>query len=69
MTNCSIINNIRNNNYIVISFLIFAIGLYGIAHVFFNGQEHSYGVSREVPFGLLLVGYAFLLGLVLVYQS
>ncbi|MBQ6224211.1 MAG: polysulfide reductase NrfD, partial [Campylobacter sp.] len=39
------------------------IGLVGIALVFFNGQEASYGVSREVPFGLLLMGYAFFVGI------
>ena len=39
------------------------IGLVGIALVFFNGQEASYGVSREIPFGLLLMGYAFFVGI------
>ena len=39
------------------------IGLVGIALVFFNGQEASYGVSREVPLGLLLMGYAFFVGI------
>lgn len=55
----------RNNNgaYIIIAFIIFAISFYGITQVFFHGQEHSYGVSREVPFGLLLVGYAFFVGI------
>ena len=55
----------RNDNtgYIIVAFIIFAISLYGIAQVFFHGQEHSYGVSREVPFGLLLVGYAFFVGI------
>lgn len=55
----------RNNNtgYIIVAFIIFAISLYGISQVFFHGQEHSYGVSREVPFGLLLVGYAFFVGI------
>ncbi len=62
MQSCTIASKVKNNNYIVISFIIFAIGLYGIAQVFLHGQEHSYGVSREVPFGLLLVGYAFFVG-------
>ncbi len=55
----------RNNNgaYIIMAFIIFTISIYGIAQVFFHGQEHSYGVSREVPFGLLLVGYAFFVGI------
>lgn len=37
--------------------------MYGIANVFFHGQEHSYGVSREVPLGILLIGYAFFVGI------
>lgn len=49
--------------YLGVSFLICCIGLYGIGMVFFNGQEHSYGVSREVPLGLLLLGYAFFVGI------
>lgn len=52
-----------NYKYIVASFLIACIGLYGIAMVFFYGQEHSYGVSREVPLGLLLISYAFFVGI------
>lgn len=63
MQKCTILEKIRNNNHIAIAFLVFAIGLYGIAQVFFHGQEHSYGVSREVPFGILLVGYAFFVGI------
>ena len=39
------------------------IGLVGIGAVFFNGQEASYGVSREIPLGLLLMGYAFFVGI------
>ncbi len=63
MQRCAVLDKIRNNNYLLISFFVFAIGLYGIIQVFFHGQEHSYGVSREVPFGLLLVGYAFFVGI------
>jgi molybdopterin-containing oxidoreductase family membrane subunit len=62
MQNVSYTNN-KSNSYIIIAFLVFAIGLYGIIHVFFYGQEHSYGVSREVPLGLLLIGYAFFVGI------
>ena len=62
MQSCSVMSKVKNNNYIIISFIIFAIGLYGITQVFLHGQEHSYGVSREVPFGVLLVGYAFFVG-------
>ncbi len=53
----------KKYHFSVIAFIIACIGLYGIGMVFFNGQEHSYGVSREVPFGLLLVGYAFFVGI------
>lgn len=63
MQNCALLDKIRNNNYLLVSIFVFAIGLYGIAQVFFHGQEHSYGVSREVPLGLLLVGYAFFVGI------
>lgn len=49
--------------YIALSLAICCIGLYGIGMVFFNGQEASYGVSREVPLGLLLLGYAFFVGI------
>lgn len=63
MQGSMIFNKIRSNNYLIVSFLVFAVGLYGIAQVFFHGQEHSYGVSREVPLGLLLIGYAFFVGI------
>ena len=46
-----------------VALAIACIGLIGISQVFFNGQEASYGVSREVPFGLLLMGYAFFVGI------
>jgi len=62
MQSVSFANN-KSNSYLIISFLVFAVCLYGIVQVFFHGQEHSYGVTREVPFGLLLVGYAFFVGI------
>jgi molybdopterin-containing oxidoreductase family membrane subunit len=62
MQSASFANN-KGNSYLVISFLVFAICFYGIAQVFFHGQEHSYGVTREVPLGLLLIGYAFFVGI------
>lgn len=51
------------NSYLGIAVVITCIGLYGIVQVFFNGQESSYNVSREMPLGLLLLGYAFFVGL------
>lgn len=52
-----------DKKYLVTAFLIACIGLYGIGMVFFHGQEESYGVSREVPLGLLLISYAFFVGI------
>jgi molybdopterin-containing oxidoreductase family membrane subunit len=52
----------KNNSHIILALMICAVGLYGMINVFFHGQEHSYGVSREVPLGLLLIGYAFFVG-------
>jgi len=46
--------------WIVLFGLIAAIGLIGIVQVFLHGQEASYGVSRQFPWGLLLAGYIFL---------
>ena len=53
----------RDFRLLFIALAIACIGLIGIGLVFFNGQEASYGVSREVPFGLLLMGYAFFVGI------
>lgn len=52
----------RNYKFATIAVLLACIGIYGIVMVFLGGQEHSYGVSREVPLGLLLIGYAFFVG-------
>lgn len=57
------LTNKKSNSYLIISFLVFATCFYGIAQVFLHGQEHSYGVTREVPLGLLLIGYAFFVGI------
>ena len=53
----------RDFKLLFVSLIIACIGLVGIGLVFFNGQEASYGVSREVPFGILLMGYAFFVGI------
>ena len=45
--------------WLVLSFLVAAVGLYGIIQVFTHGQEESYGISREVPWGILIIGYSF----------
>jgi len=31
--------------------------------VFMHGQEESYGISREVPWGILIIGYSYLVGI------
>ena len=45
--------------WLVFSFLVAAVGIYGIIQVFTHGQEESYGISREVPWGILIIGYSF----------
>ncbi len=50
----------KSNKWIILFAVITAIGLYGIIQVFIHGQEDAYGISREFPWGLLLVGYVFL---------
>jgi len=45
--------------WFLLSLLVAAIGLYGMMNVYSQGQEASYNISREVPWGLLIIGYAF----------
>ncbi len=52
----------ENKRYLYISLGVFAISVYGILQILVQGQEHSFGVSREIPLGLLLLGYAFFVG-------
>lgn len=59
----STITKSPNLKYVIFACCLLAVGLYGIGMVFFYGQESSYGVSREVPLGLLLIGYAFFVGI------
>lgn len=46
---------------IVLAFLALftAIGVAAGIHAFFIGHEHAYGVTREVPWGLLIATYIF----------
>lgn len=55
----------HSNIWLVLSFLIAAIGIYGMVQVFLHGQEASYGTSREVPWGILIIGYSFFVGITL----
>ncbi len=45
------------NSKIIISFIMVLISLYGMVHIFLYGQEASYGVSRGLPWGLLIITY------------
>jgi len=47
------------DGWLILFFAIAAISLYGMVQVFLYGQEASYGLSREVPWGLLIIGYSF----------
>lgn len=55
----------HSNIWLVLSFFIAAIGIYGMVQVFLHGQEASYGTSREVPWGILIIGYSFFVGITL----
>ncbi len=55
----------HKNIWLVLSFCLAAIAIYGITQVFLHGQEASYGVSREVPWGLLIISYSFFVGITL----
>ncbi len=45
--------------WLILSFVVAAIGIYGMLSVYTHGQEESYGISREVPWGILIIGYSF----------
>jgi Ni/Fe-hydrogenase subunit HybB-like protein len=47
--------------WIIASLVVCAVGLYGMVAVFLHGQESVYGVTREVPWGVLIAGYALLI--------
>ncbi len=51
------------DGWVVFYLLLVAVGGVGIALVFFNGQEASYNVTREIPLGLLIIGYSFFVGI------
>ncbi len=62
-TNTTVLQNKPSSIWLVLSFLVAAISVYGMYQVFLNGQEASYGISREVPWGILIIGYSFLVGI------
>ena len=45
--------------FIFLGALLLIIGLVGVGLVLFQGHEHAYGVTREVPWGLLIATYAY----------
>lgn len=53
----------ENKQHLYVALFVFAISFYGIVQIFVHGQEHSFGISREIPLGLLLLGYAFFVGI------
>lgn len=62
-TNTTALQNKPSSIWLVLSFLVAAVSVYGMYQVFLNGQEASYGISREVPWGILIIGYSFLVGI------
>ena len=49
--------------WLILSILVAAIGIYGMVQVFMHGQEEAYGISRGVPWGILIIGYSFLVAI------
>lgn len=52
----------ENKSYLLVALCVLGVSLYGIISILVHGQEHSFGVSREIPLGVLLLGYAFFVG-------
>ncbi len=46
--------------FIALGGILLVVGLIGVGLVFTKGHEAVYGVSREVPWGLLIASYAYL---------
>ncbi len=62
-THATVLRNKPSSTWLFISFFIAAVSIYGMYQVFMHGQEESYGISREVPWGILIIGYSFLVGI------
>ncbi|RJP87799.1 MAG: molybdopterin oxidoreductase [Desulfobacteraceae bacterium] len=45
--------------FIAAGFVLLVLGLIGVARVIFEGHEAVYGVTRQVPWGLLIATYAY----------
>ncbi len=61
--NATIVRKKPSSVWLFLSLVVAATSIYGMYHVFVNGQEASYGISREVPWGILIIGYSFLVGI------
>ncbi|MEA2017811.1 MAG: NrfD/PsrC family molybdoenzyme membrane anchor subunit [Campylobacterota bacterium] len=61
--NIGIIQKKPTTIWLILSFIVAAVGIYGMIQVFTHGQEHSYGISREVPWGILIIAYSFLVAI------
>jgi molybdopterin-containing oxidoreductase family membrane subunit len=61
--NTTIIQNKPISIWLILSFAVAAVGIYGMIQVFTHGQEESYGISREVPWGILIIAYSFLVAI------
>ena len=62
-TNTNALQNKPSSIWLFLSFLVAAASIYGMYQVFLHGQEASYGISREVSWGILIIGYSFLVGI------
>ncbi len=62
-TNVNFIQKKPLSIWLLLSFFIASISIYGMFNVFLNGQEASYGISRDVPLGMLIIGYSYLVGI------
>jgi len=57
--NISIVQKKPTSVWLILSFVVAAVGIYGMIQVFTHGQEEVYGISREIPWGILIIGYSF----------
>jgi len=51
------------DGWLILFFLLAAFGIIGMVNVYINGQEASYNVTRDVSWGLLIIGYSFFVGI------
>ncbi len=47
------------DRWLVLFFAVAAVSLYGMVKVYLSGQTASYGLSRDISWGLLIIGYSF----------